>query len=109
VSNVRLCGQDDSYVIATDFWSEILDWAEENGWSPENASICYRGAMELDVSDTDASNLADTIDFIAGDIVLHEYEVPDEFLRHLLDSLQRLELFFRNGGFRIIPLTDPEF
>jgi hypothetical protein len=109
VGNVRLAGRDDSYVIASDFWSEVLDWAEDNGWSPEHESICYRGDMELEVGDEDASNLADALEFIAGDVVLHEYEVPDQFLQHLLRSLSKLELFFRAGTFRIVPVPKSSF
>jgi hypothetical protein len=109
VGNVRLAGRDDSYVIATDFWSEVLDWAEDNGWSPEHEPICYRGDMDLEVGDDDAMNLADALEFIAGDVVLHEYEVPDQFLQHLLNSLAKLELFFRAGSFRIVPVPKSSF
>lgn len=109
MSNVRLAGKDDSYVIAVDFWIEVLDWAEDNGWTPEHESICYRGEFELEISDDDASNLADSLEFIAGDVVIHEYEVPDQFLRNLLDSLAKLELFFRSGGFSVVPLAKTEF
>ncbi len=31
MSNVRLTNKEDSYVIAVDFWNEVLDWAEDNG------------------------------------------------------------------------------
>lgn len=109
VSNVRLSNKDDSYVIAVDFWSEVLDWAEDNGWTPEHEAICYRGDMELSVSNEDATNLADALEFIAGDIVLHEYEVPDQFLRHLLDSLLKLTVFFQGGEFKILPQPKTEF
>jgi len=108
-SNVRLCSTDDSYVIAVDFWIEILDWATDNGWTSEHEAICYRGEFELDVSDEDAGNLADALEFIAGDVVLHEYEVPDKFLQHLLDSLLKLEVFFQQGAFRIVPLESPAY
>lgn len=107
--NVRLCSADDSYVIAVDFWVEILDWAADNGWIPEHEGICYRGDFELEVSLEDATNLADAIEFIAGDVVLHEYEVPDKFLQHLLDSLLKLEVFFQQGAFRIVPLKSSTF
>ncbi len=109
MSNVRLCGKDDSYVIAVDFWAEVLDWATDNGWNPEHEALCYRGEFELELSDEDALNLGDALEFIAGDIVLHEYEVPDQFLRHLLDSLLKLTVFFQSGGFRIVPLKDSGF
>ena len=107
--NVRLCSTDDSYVIAVDFWIEILDWAADNGWTPEHERICYRGDFELEVSADDASNLADAMEFIAGDVVLHEYEVPDKFLQHLLDSLLKLEIFFQRGEFRIVPLGSTDY
>jgi hypothetical protein len=106
VANVRLCGNGDAYVIAVDFWNEVLDWAQENGWQPEFDFICYRGDMRCEVSDEDAANLADIIEFIAGDIVLHEYQVPDDFLRHLLDTLLKLTLFFQSGGFSITPVGE---
>lgn len=109
VANVRLCSHDDSYVIAVEFWAEVLGWALENGWQPEHEVICYRGEFEYEVSELDASNLADSLEFIAGDIVLHEYEVPDDFLKHLLDSLLKLEIFFRAGKFRIVPLKESPF
>ncbi|MDA1161947.1 MAG: hypothetical protein O3B13_02480 [Planctomycetota bacterium] len=109
MSNVRLTNKDDSYVIAVDFWNEVLDWAEDNGWTPEHESLCYRGEMELSVSQEDATNLSDALEFIAGDIVLHEYEVPDQFLRHLLDSLLKLSVFFQVGDFRILPQSKADF
>jgi hypothetical protein len=109
VSNVRLTNKEDSYVIAVDFWNEVLDWAEDNGWTPEHEAICYRGQMELSVGHDDAINLSDALEFIAGDIVLHEYEVPDQFLRHLLDSLLKLSVFFQVGEFRILPQAKTEF
>lgn len=106
MGNVRLCSKDDSYVIAVEFWLEVLDWARENGWTPEHEWLCYRGEFPCDVDDEDAANLADALEFVAGDIVLHEYQVPDEFLRHLLDSLLKLTIFFQAGSFKIIPLND---
>lgn len=109
MSNVRLTNKEDSYVIAVDFWGEVLDWAIDNGWKPEQEEICYRGEMELSVNHDDAINLADALEFIAGDIVLHEYEVPDQFLRHLLDSLLKLSVFFQIGEFRILPLQKANF
>ena len=86
-----------------------MDWAEDNGWTPEHESICYRGQMELSVGHEDAINLSDALEFIAGDIVLHEYEVPYQFLRHLLDSLLKLSVFFQVGEFRILPQAKTEF
>ena len=109
MSNVRLTNKEDSYIIAVDFWSEVLDWAGDNGWAPEHEAICYRGSMELSVGHEDAINLSDALEFIAGDIVLHEYEVPDQFLRHLLDSLLKLSVFFQVGEFRILPQAKTEF
>jgi hypothetical protein len=109
VANVRLCSKDDSYVIAVEFWAEVLGWALENGWKPEHEQLCYRGEFEFEVEESDASNLADSLEFIAGDIVLHEYEVPDDFLKHLLDSLLKLEVFFRGGEFKIVPLNEKTF
>ena len=87
----------------------IIPMAEDNGWSPEHEPICYRGDMDLEVGDDDAMNLADALEFIAGDVVLHEYEVPDQFLQHLLNSLAKLELFFRAGSFRIVPVPKSSF
>lgn len=104
VANIRLSGNGDSYVIAVDFWNEVIDWAQEHGWSPEHDFICYRGEFPCDVSDEDSANLADILEFIAGDIVLHEYQVPDDFLRHLLDTLLKLTIFFHAGGFSIAPV-----
>ena len=109
MANVRLCSKDDSYVIAVEFWAEVLGWALENGWKPEDEQLCYRGEFEFEVEETDASNLADSLEFIAGDSVLHEYEVPDDFLKHLLDSLLKLEVFFRGGEFKIVPLKEKSF
>ena len=109
MANVRLSGKDDSYVIAAEFWREVLDWALENGWHPEHEAICNRGELECHICERDASNLADSLEFIAGDIVLHEYEVPDDFLKHLLDSLLKLEIFFRNGEFTVVPLRENTF
>lgn len=109
MANVRLCSKDDSYVIAVEFWGEVLGWALENGWEPEHEELCYRGEFELEVAESDSLNLADSLEFIAGDIVLHEYEVPDDFLKHLLDSLLKLEIFFRAGEFKIVPLDEKTF
>jgi hypothetical protein len=98
-------------VIAVDFWTELLDWAQDNGWEPEHEAMCYRGELaDLEVNDEDALNLGDALEFIAGDVVLHEYEVPDQFLRHLLDSLLKMTVFFQTGAFKVVRLNDePEY
>jgi len=101
VSNLRLIGQSDCYVIDSRFWDDLLEWAEESGWKPEHPSVLYRTDSGLHVTDSDADRLADTLEFIAGDIVLHELDVSDEFLRELLDGLLKLTIFFQSGGFRI--------
>lgn len=104
MSNLRLRGEDDTLVIGDDFWEEILDWAEDNGWRPEQPACLYRGDTGLLVTACDAGNLGDTLEFIAGDLVLHELDaagVPDTFLTELLDGLQTLTHFFQSGSFRI--------
>jgi len=101
VLRLRLQGQNDSYVIDAEFWDDLLDWAEESGWNPEQPSALYRTDSGLHVSASDAANLADTFEFIAGDLVLHEFDVSDHFVKELLEGLLKLTVFFQSGGFRI--------
>ncbi|HID22906.1 MAG TPA: hypothetical protein EYP14_10975 [Planctomycetaceae bacterium] len=98
---LRLRGAADSYIIDADFWNDLLDWAEESGWEPEQPPVLYRSNSGLEVSASDAANLADTLEFIAGDLVLHELDVPDTFIKELIRTLAVLAEFFQQGGFRI--------
>ena len=100
---IRLQGTADCYTIAPDFWVDLLDWAQDNGWNPEFPRELYDDSLHrLSVTADDAANLADALEFIAGDLVLHELsQVPDSFLRELVDGLQKLTLFFQAGEFRI--------
>lgn len=100
---IRLQGPADCYTIDTNLWIDLLDWAQDNGWEPEHPRELYDDSLHhLFVSDTDAANLADALEFIAGDLVLHELsQVSDRFLRDLVDSLLKLTVFFQQGGFRI--------
>ncbi len=109
MSNLRLRGESGSYVIALEFWDDILTWAEENGWEPEQSPDRYRVAgnhERLDVTTVDASNLADVLEFIAGDIVLHEMDVSDDFIRKLVDGLMDLTVLFQSSGFQIVQCED---
>ena len=92
MSRLRLKGKTGSLVIASDFWGDILTWAEENGWRPEHDRQWYEATQdEVHVSTSDAVNLAETLEFIAGDIVLHEMDdVSDDFIRQLVDGLMEL-------------------
>ncbi len=104
VSNIRLQSDHDTLVIAEDFWEEILEWAEDNGWLPEQPPDLYRGDTGLTVTAGDAGNLADALEFIAGGLVFHktvEAGISDDFLRKLIDGLQTLSTFFQSGSFRI--------
>lgn len=105
MSRLRLKGKRGSYVIASEFWDDILTWAEENGWSPEHERDWYEALDScVRVSTTDAVNLAETLEFIAGEIVLHEMDdVSDEFIRQLVDSLMQLTVLFQADGFEIAP------
>ncbi len=108
MSCIRLQGPSDCYTIDTELWVDLLDWAQDNGWDPEHPRELYDDCLHrLTVSDTDAANLADALEFIAGDLVLHELsQVSDRFLRDLVDSLLKLTVFFQQGGFRIgVPLA----
>ena len=101
LSNLRLKGTQSTLVIASDFWGEILQWAEENGWEPENNPDLYRSDTGLLVTAEDAFNLSDALEFIAGDLVLHELDVSDKFLKELINGLLKLSIFFQEGSFRI--------
>ncbi len=104
MSNIRLQSDHDTLVIAEDFWEEILEWAEDNGWFPEQPPDLYRGDTGLIVTAGDAGNLADALEFIAGELVFHktaEAGISDDFLRTPMDGLQTLSTFFQSGSFRI--------
>ena len=105
---IRLQGLQDCYTIESALWVDLLDWAQDNGWRPKHPRELYDDCLHhLVVSDEDAANLADALEFIAGDLVLHELsQVSDRFLRNLVDSLSKLSVFFQQGGFRIdVPLA----
>jgi hypothetical protein len=103
VSNLRLRSEEGSFVIAAEFWDDLLSWAEESGWQPQEPAERYRVGNEdgFSVTDRDAANLAEVLEFIAGDVVLHEMDVSDRFLRELVDALMQLTVLFQKGGFRI--------
>lgn len=110
---IRLQGPSDCYTIESSLWVDLLDWAQESGWQPEFPRELYDDWLhDLSVTDNDAANLADALEFIAGDLVLHELsQVSDRFLRDLVDSLQKLTVFFQQGGFRVsaaLPVVESE-
>ena len=75
---------------------------------PQHPRELYDDSLHrLAVSDDDAANLADALEFIAGDLVLHELsQISDRFMRNLVDSLSKLTTFFQQGGFHIgVPLA----
>lgn len=101
---IRLQGPHDCYTIDSDLWIDLLDWAQDSGgWQPQHPRELYDDCLHhLAVSTNDAANLADALEVIAGDLVLHELsQVSDCFLRDLVDSLLKLTIFFQQGGFRI--------
>ena len=105
---IRLQGRADCYTIDSDLWVDLLEWAQDNGWRPQHPRELYDDSLHrLAVSDDDAANLADALEFIAGDLVLHELsQISDRFMRDLVDSLSKLTIFFQQGGFRIgVPLA----
>jgi hypothetical protein len=106
VSCLRLQGPHDCYIIDSELWIDLLDWAQDNGWEPQHPRELYDDSLHhLTVADDDAANLADALEFIAGDLVLHELsQVSDGFMRDLVDSLSKLSVFFQQGGFRIAPV-----
>ena len=104
MSKIRLQGGQDTLVIAEEFWEEVLEWAEDNGWRPEQPPDLYRGDTGLKVTADDAGNLADALEYIAGDLVFHknfEVEISDDFLRKLVGGLETLSTFFQAGSFTI--------
>lgn len=108
---IRLHGSHDCYTIDSELWVDLLDWAQDNGWQPEHPRELYDDSLHhLAVTDNDAANLADSLEFIAGDLVLHELsQVSDHFLRELVDGLLKLTIFFQKGGFKIgVPIVQPE-
>jgi hypothetical protein len=108
VACIRLQGTQDCYTIDSGLWIDLLDWAQDNGWQPKHPRELYDDCLHhLTVSADDAANLADALEFIAGDLVLHELsDVSDRFLRDLVDSLLKLTIFFQQGSFRIdLPLA----
>lgn len=100
---IRLQGPHDCYTIDSNLWVDLLDWAQDNGWTPKHPRELYDDSLHhLAVTDEDAANLADALEFIAGDLVLHELsQVSDGFMRDLVDSLLKLTIFFQQGGFQI--------
>ena len=98
--HLRLKGANDALVIGDDFWEEILEWASDNGWNPLNPTDYYRHPGRS-ITAEDANNLGDALEFIAGDLVLHELEVSDDFMKELLDALLTLTVFFQSGSFQI--------
>ena len=100
---IRLQSSVDCYTIDSAFWGDLLDWAQDNGWSPEHPRELYDDSLHrLCVTAEDSANLSDALEFIAGDLVLHKLsQVPDKFLRDLVDSLAKLAEFFQHGGFTI--------
>lgn len=100
---IRLQGPLDCYTIDSNLWIDLLDWAQDNGWEPQHPRELYDDSLHhLVVSDEDAANLADALEFIAGDLVLHELsQVSDCFMCDLVDSLLKLTIFFQQGGFQI--------
>jgi hypothetical protein len=107
VSNIRLEGQHQSFVIALEFWDELLQWAEENDWKPQHAPACYRQADGLEISAADAANLADALEVIAGEMVLYDTLVSERFLKELGDGFMKLIAFFQSGAFRICDILGP--
>ena len=108
MSCIRLQGPLDCYTIDLELWVDLLDWAQDNGWDPQHPRELYDDSLHrLTVSDGDAANLADALEFIAGDLVLHELsQVSDRFMRDLVDSLLKLTIFFQQGSFHIgVPLA----
>lgn len=101
---IRLQGPHDCYTIESELWIDLLDWAQDNGWKPAHPRELYDDSFHhLAVTDEDSANLADALEFIAGDLVLHELsQVSDRFLRELVDNLLKLTIFFQQGGFRIL-------
>lgn len=101
MSLIRLKGSHDSYVIAEDLWDELLTWAEETGWKPQQVPERYRTDRGVTVTAKDADHLADALEMIAGSLVLSHADVPEEFVRELIDRLMELTNFFHSGGFEI--------
>jgi len=101
VNRLRLERHDDCLVIDARFWEDLVDWAEDNGWKPELPSVLYRSDSGVTVSDSDAANLAEALELIAGDLVLYDLDVPDHFLKDLVRTLMVLTEFLQRGAFRI--------
>ena len=99
---LTLEGEGGRFVIGSDFWFEIVEWALQIGWLSEH-EIGYYGQANY-VSPQDASRLADALDVIGGNLILQSRDkVSDDFITNLADTLLKLQRFSQSGGFRIIP------
>lgn len=101
-TNLKLEGDGGCFVIGSDFWFEIVEWALQIGWLSEH-DIEYYGQANY-VTPQDAARLADALDLIGGNLILQsQSKVADEFITNLSDALLKLQRFSESGGFRIIP------
>lgn len=103
MSNVSLERGCDRFVVGTDFWNDLLTWAEETGWQPEHPRESYCGQHVMRVGDDDARQLANTFRSIASDLTICRVDVPDSFMLELMNKVRQLVDFFQCGSFKIGP------
>lgn len=98
-----LQGERRRFVIGADFWAEIVSWAAAQGWIAGSLDGDWRDGREF--SDEESARLAEALDVIGGNLILHSGgNVPEEFITRLAEALQTLQTFAASGGFRVMPL-----
>lgn len=101
MSELRLRGASGGLVTTTDVWNDVLELAEEFGWRPEQVRSLYRADVGLQVTASDADNLARSLEQFSLHIETNEPEIDDIRRDRILRDLGRLIELCRGGRFRI--------
>jgi hypothetical protein len=101
MTQLRLRSIAGTLVTTTGAWNDVLELAEEFGWCPEQAPTLYRADVGLQVTASDAGNLARSLEKFADHIARHEPTIDDCRRERILRDLTKLIGFCRDGRFRI--------
>jgi len=92
-------------VIGAEFWNDVVDWAAAQGWIADSAEHSD-SRSDCEFTSAEAAKLAEALDVIGGNLVLHsQTDVPETFLVELAAALQTLQTFAATGGFRVRELS----
>lgn len=100
MQHMQLRGSGGTITVAPELWNDLLEWAEESGWSPEHAREYYR-TSGCEVSADDSRRFAEVIEVIAGNLILQENKRCEKFILELIDRFEKLIHFCQSGAFRI--------